>query len=142
GPVGGERVGQDVVVIDTVPAVHLDLLVEEAWRDAQLVSGRELDRDAPAEALAGVYVVLGGRGVRLDGAVRRRLDARRVDVAPQGVVVRGRAQRCDLSQGDVEAELDVSRLVAVLDRASIQLSEPLGGSQLGLVGNVANRAGL
>ena len=142
GPVGGERVGQDVVDIDAVPAVHLDLLVEEAWRDAKLVRGREPHRDAPAEALAGVHVVQGGRGVRLDGAVRRCLDARRVDVATQGVVVRGRAQRCDLSQGDVEAELDVSSLVAVLDRASIQLSEPLGGSQLGLVGDVANRAGL
>src|SRR5205814_10138162 len=46
------------------------------------------------------------------------------------------------SQGDIEAELGISPLVAVLDRASIQLSEHLGGSQLGLVGDVANRAGL
>src|SRR3982750_701253 len=95
------------------PRYHLSVYGSGIWMNSSRSpgvpgEGPQFPRVAPAEALAGVYVVLGGRGVRLDGAVRRCLDARRVDVAPQGVVVRGRAQRCDLSQRDVEAELDIS----------------------------------
>src|SRR5207237_4003291 len=48
GPLRGERVGQDVVDIDAVPAVHLDFLVEETWRDGQPVDGRDLEGVATA----------------------------------------------------------------------------------------------
>ena len=122
-------VGQDVVVVDAVPAVHLGLLVEEPRGDGQSVARGEPDRRAHARPIAGVDVLLHAE-VGLHG----------VHVAREPVVVRRDAEGRSVAQGRVDAQLDVAALVAAVDAAAAELAEPPRHPRLGLVADVAHRA--
>ena len=53
-PRRGERIRQDVEHVDAVPAVHLDVLIKDARRDAQLRGRLEQERQTSPGALAAV----------------------------------------------------------------------------------------
>jgi hypothetical protein len=121
-PGGGERVGEDVVEVHAVPAVRVDLLVDDARRDGEAVAGLVLEGDAAAGAVAVVDVLLD---------VDERLDG--VDEAAVVVVEGGHAQRRRCRRAAVERHLAGAADAAARVIVSVSSPTELRAVELGLV---------
>ena len=127
GPGGGERIGEDVEVVDAIPAVHLHFLIEDARRDREPLVRLEAEGHASAETVAVVDVVAHAQS-RLHG----------VDEAAVLGVVRGRAHRRAVADRHVHRGLHVAADASVADRADAQLTDRLGRPELRLIGDVTD----
>jgi hypothetical protein len=114
--------------IDPVPAVHLDLLVDDARRDGQARVGRDRDRHPPPVAVAAVDIL-----------VDAQVGPHRVDIAGDPVVVAHGPDGGRPAERDVEPQLEVAALAAAVQGAAAELGERLLHAQLGLIGDVSHR---
>lgn len=122
---GGEGVGQDVVIVDPVPAIRLHPLKYEARLNCESIVWREGHRHSSSNSIAGVDVIIHAQ-VRLDA----------VDEAGDAIVIADHAERRCIAYRRVDAELDVGPAVTAIDKVSAELGEALGHAQLRLVGDV------
>ena len=126
-PRSRKRVGENVVLVDAVPAVHLDVLVDESRRERGALVGREPDGRPEAAAESVVDVV-----------VHRKIGAHGIDEPRDAIVVRRDTEGCPLAKGQVDAKLRVSARAAAIDETEPEFGEDVANTELRLVGNVSN----
>ena len=111
-------------------AVHLDFLVEEAWRHRHVLRRLQSQRPAGAGAFAGVHVLVHAQ-VGLHG----------VHEPAERRVVGGDPHRRGVAHRHVDRDLGAAAHAALTDRVERELPEAVRDSELRLIRDVAERAG-